>query len=228
MRFNFCVMTLPPNLRIKCTLEYILSGIIPPFVIYLTKAKESASMIDVNELRKGVTFELDGNLYKVLDYSHNKTGRGNANIRIKARNLQTGANIERTFSSGQSVQDVRLDFHNVAYLYTDGDFYHFMDNETFEQPALKAEMLGDDAQYLKEGMEVKLTFYNGEPLDVELPSSVDLKVIEAETAIRGDTATGVTKKVKTETGLEVHCPQFVKVGDVIRVNTETGQYVTRV
>ena len=98
-------------------------------------------MIDVNELRKGVTFELDGNLYKVLDYSHNKTGRGNANIRVKARNLQTGANIERTFSSGQSVQDVRLDFHNVAYLYTDGDFYHFMDNETFEQPALKAEML---------------------------------------------------------------------------------------
>jgi len=185
-------------------------------------------MIDVNELRKGVTFELDGGLYKVLEYSHNKTGRGNANIRVKARNLQTGANIERTFSSGQSVQDVRLDFHNVAYLYTDGDFYHFMDNETFEQPALKAEMLGDDALYLKEGMEVKLTFYNGEPLDVELPSSVDLKVVEAETAIRGDTATGVTKKVKTDTGLEVHCPQFVKVGDVIRVNTETGQYVTRV
>jgi len=103
-----------------------------------------------------------------------------------------------------------------------------MDNETFEQPALKAEMLGDDALYLKAGMEVKLTFYNGEPLDVELPSSVDLKVVEAENAIRGDTATGVTKKVKTETGLEVNCPQFVKVGDVIRVNTETGQYVTRV
>jgi elongation factor P len=185
-------------------------------------------MIDVNELRKGVTFEWDGSLYKVLEYSHNKTGRGNANIRIKARNLQTGANIERTFSSGQSVQDVSLDFHNVAYLYTDGDFYHFMDNETFEQPALKAEMLGKDALYLKEGMEVKLTFYNGLPLDVEFPSSVDLRVVEAETAIRGDTATGVTKKVKTETGLEVHCPQFVKIGDVIRVNTETGEYVTRV
>jgi len=127
-----------------------------------------------------------------------------------------------------SVQDVSLDFHNVAYLYNDGDFYHFMDNETFEQPAIKAEMLGDDAYYLKEGMEVKLTFYRGEPLDVEIPSSVDLKVVEAETAIRGDTATGVTKKVKTETGLEVNCPQFVKVGDTIRVNTETGEYVTRV
>jgi elongation factor P len=185
-------------------------------------------MIDVNELRKGVTFELDGGLYKVLDYSHNKTGRGNANIRVRARNLLTGANIERTFNSGLSVQDVSLDFHNVAYLYTDGDFYHFMDNETFEQPALKAEILGDDALYLKEGMEVKLTFYNGAPLDVEFPSSVDLRVVEAENAIRGDTATGVTKRVRTETGLMVNCPQFVKVGDTIRVNTETGEYVTRV
>ena len=185
-------------------------------------------MIDVNELRKGVTFELDGGLYKVLDYSHNKTGRGNANIRIKARNLQTGANIERTFNSGLSVQDVSLDFHNVSYLYNDGEFYHFMDNITFEQPAIKADMLGETALYLKEGMEVKLTFYNSAPLDVEFPSTVDLKVVEAETAIRGDTATGVTKKVKTETGLEVQCPQFVKVGDVIRINTETGEYTTRV
>jgi elongation factor P len=185
-------------------------------------------MIDVNELRKGVTFEMDGGLYKVVDYSHNKTGRGNANIRIKARNLLTGANIERTFSSGQSVQDVRLDFHNVSYLYSDGDFYHFMDNETFEQPAIKGEVLGDDALYLKAGMEVKLTFYKDEPLDVEIPTSVDLEVLEAEVAIRGDTATGVSKKVKTETGLEVQCPQFVKVGDIIRVDTRTGEYVTRV
>lgn len=185
-------------------------------------------MIDVNELRKGVTFELDGNLYKVLDYSHNKTGRGNATIRVKARNLLTGANIERTFNSGLSVQDVSLDFHNVSYLYTDGEFYHFMDNQTFEQPAIKADMLGEKALYLKPAMEVKLTFYNGSPLDVEFPSSVDLEVVEAETAIRGDTATGVTKKVVTETGLEVQCPQFVKVGDTIRVNTETGAYVTRV
>ena len=154
-------------------------------------------MIDVNELRKGVTFELDGNLYKVLDYSHNKTGRGNATIRVKARNLLTGANIERTFNSGLSVQDVSLDFHNVSYLYTDGAFYHFMDNQTFEQPAIKADMLGEKALYLKPAMEVKLTFYRGSPLDVEFPSSVDLEVVEAETAIRGDTATGVTKKVVT-------------------------------
>jgi len=185
-------------------------------------------MIDANELRKGVTFEIDGNLYKVLDYSHNKTGRGGATVRIKARNLQTGANIERSFNSGQSIQDISLDFHNVSYLYSDGDFYHFMDNETFEQPAIKAELLGNDALYLKEGMEVKLTFYNDAPLDIEIPGSVELSVVEAETAIRGDTATGVSKKVVTETGLEVQCPQFVKVGDVIRVNTESGEYVTRV
>ena len=185
-------------------------------------------MIDVNELRKGVTFELDGNLYKVLDYSHNKTGRGNANIRIKARNLITGANIERTFNSGLSVQDVSLDFANVSYLYNDGDMYYFMDKETFEQPAIKKESLGDSAPYLKEGMEVKLTFYKGDAIDMEMPTSVDLKVVEAEMAIRGDTATGVTKKVTTESGVVVQCPNFVNVGDTIRVDTRTGEYVTRV
>ncbi|NOH02585.1 MAG: elongation factor P [Chloroflexi bacterium] len=185
-------------------------------------------MIDVNELRKGVTFELDGNLYKVLDYSHNKTGRGNATIRIKARNLLTGANIERTFNSGQSVQDVSLDFANVSYLYNDGDMYYFMDKVTFEQPTVRKEALGDSAQFLKEGMEVKLTFYKGEAIDIEMPTSVDLKVVEAEMAIRGDTATGVTKKVVTESGVVVQCPAFVNVGDTIRVDTRTGEYVTRV
>ncbi len=184
-------------------------------------------MIDVNDLRKGVTFELDGVLYKVVEYSHHKPGRGNATIRIKARNLLSGANIERTFTSGQTVQEASLDFHNVSFLYSDGEFYHFMDNQTFEQPAIRAEVLGEQALYLKPGLEVKLTFYRGEPIDIELPTSVELEVVEAEVAVRGDTATGVTKKVKTETGLEVQCPQFVKVGDVIRVDTRTGEYVTR-
>ena len=185
-------------------------------------------MIDVNELRKGVTFELDGQLYKVLDYSHNKTGRGGANIRIKARNMLTGANIEKTFNSGLTVQDVRLDYHNVQYLYSDEAFYYFMDNETFEQPAIKAETLGDDALYLTEGMEVKLTFYNGEAIDIEFPTSVDLEVTESDMAIRGDTATGVTKKVRVQTGLQVQVPNFINVGDTIRVDTRTGEYVTRV
>lgn len=184
-------------------------------------------MIDVNELRKGVTFELDGGLYKVLDYSHNKSGRGNASIRIKARNLRTGSTIEKTFQSGDRVQDARMDFHNVQFLYSDGDFYHFMDNETFDQPAIKADMLGDAAGFLKAGMECKLTFYQGAPLDIELPTSVDLEVVSAQTAIRGDTATGVTKKVTVETGIDITVPNFVKVGDTIRVDTRTGEYVTR-
>jgi elongation factor P len=184
-------------------------------------------MIDVNELRKGVTFELDGSLYKVTDYHHHKPGRGNATIRIKARDLRTGSNLEKTFQSGDRVQEARLDFHNVQFLYSDDEFYYFMDQETFEQPALKAEMLGDSALYLTEGMEVKLTFYQGEPLDIELPTSVDLEVVEAGVAVRGDTATGVTKKVKTQTGLEVQVPQFIEQGDVIRVDTRTGAYVTR-
>lgn len=185
-------------------------------------------MIDVNDLRKGVTFELDGNIYKVLEYSHHKPGRGNATIRIKARNLRTGATVEKTFVSGNQVQEARLDYHNVQYLYNDGEMYYFMDQETFEQPAIPKEVLGDSANFLQEGMQCKLTFYKGEPLDVELPLTVDLKVVYAEVAVRGDTATGVTKKVRVETGAEVEVPSFVKEGDIIRIDTRDGTYVTRV
>lgn len=185
-------------------------------------------MIDVNDLRKGVTFEHDNNIYKVLEYSHNKPGRGKATIKVKTRNLRTGATIEMTFISGDRVQDIRLDHHNVQYLYTDGEFYHFMDLDTYEQPALPAASVEEVAPYLKEGMEVKLTFYENEPLDIELPTTVDLKVTRAETAVKGDTATGVTKKVETETGLVVDVPSFIETGDVIRVDTRDGSYVTRV
>ncbi len=185
-------------------------------------------MIDVNDLRKGVTFELDGQLWRVLEYSHHKPGRGNATIRVKARNLRTGATLEKTFISGNQVQEARLEFHNVQYLYNDSEFYYFMDNETFEQWTVRAEVIGEAAGFLKEGTECKLTFYKGEPLDVELPLTVDLKVVYAEIAVRGDTATNVMKKVRLETGLEVQVPQFVKEGDVIRLDTRTGEYVTRV
>ena len=185
-------------------------------------------MIDVNELRKGVTFELDNHIFKVIEYSHHKPGRGKATIRIKARNLRTGANIDKTFNSSDRVQDIRLDYHNVQYLYTDGDLYYFMDLETYEQPGLTGEVLGEATHYLKEGMEVKLTFYEGEPLDIDLPTTIDLEVTEALPAVRGDTATGVTKKVTTETGLQVDCPSFVEVGNIIRVDSRTGTYVTRV
>ena len=185
-------------------------------------------MIDVNDLRKGVTFELGDGLFKVLDYSHNKPGRGNATIRTKIRNLRNGVTVEKTFQSGERVQDIRLDHHQAQYLYHDGDLYFFMDTESYEQPALNKVLLGESADYLKDGMEVKLTFYNGEAIDVELPAAVELKVVESEVAVRGDTANNVNKLVTTESGLRVQVPQFVKVDDVIRINTTTGDYLTRV
>ena len=185
-------------------------------------------MIDVNDLRKGVTFELEGQLFKVLDYHHNKTGRGNATIRIKARNLRSGSTIEKTFNSGERIQDVRLDYHTVQFLYADGDLFYFMDTETFDQPAIPRAVIGDAAVFLKDGVEVKLTLFENEPLDVELPTTVDLLVTRAESAVKGDTATGVTKKVVVETGAEVSTPAFVEEGNIIRVDTRTGEYVTRV
>ena len=185
-------------------------------------------MIDVNELRKGVTFELDGELFKVLDYTHHKPGRGKATIRIKARNLRTGTTLDKSFTSGDRVQEVDLDYHNVQYLYNDGEFYHFMDIDTYEQPAIRADVIEEVIPYLTEGMEVKLTFYGKEPLDIEIPITVDLEVVQAEPAVRGDTATGLTISVVTETGLEVQTPSFVTAGDTIRVDTRTGEYVTRV
>jgi len=184
-------------------------------------------MIDVNDLRKGVTFELDGEIFKVIDYSHNKAGRGNASIRTKVRNLRTGSTIEKTFQSGDRVQDIRLDHHQATFLYKDSDIYYFMDVESYDQPGIGEKMLGESAEYLKDGMEVKLTFYNGEAIDIELPATVDLKVVEAEVAVRGDTANAVNKWVTTETGLRVQAPQFVKVDDVIRIKTDTGEYLTR-
>jgi elongation factor P len=184
-------------------------------------------MIDVNDLHKGVTFLHDGALYKVLDYHHNKPGRGNATIRVKAVNLRNGSNIEKTFQSGERVQDVRLDYHNVQYLYNDGSLFYFMDTETYDQTALPKEILGETAGFLTENLEVKLTLYEGEPIDVELPTSVDLKVTHAEIAVRGDTATGVTKKVTVETGITVQVPNFINEGDVIKVDTRNGAYLTR-
>jgi len=185
-------------------------------------------MIDVNELRKGVTFEQDGDLYKVLDYAHNKPGRGQATIRIKARDLRKGTTLEMTFNSGNKVQDVRLDYHNAQFLYSDDRFFYFMDNQTYEQYPVNKDIISEQADFLKPNMDVKLMFYGTEVLDVELPTSVDMVVTLAEPSIRGDTATGVTKKVITETGLEVQVPSFVNEGDTIRIDTRNGEYVTRV
>jgi elongation factor P len=185
-------------------------------------------MIDVNELRKGVTFEQDGDLCKVLDYAHNKPGRGQATIRIKARDLRKGNTLDMTFNSGNRVQDVRLDYHNAQFLYADDRFFYFMDNQTYEQYPVNKDIIGEMAEFLKPNMDVKLMFFETEALDIDLPTSVDLLITKAEPSIRGDTATGVTKRVITETGLEVQVPSFVEQGDTIRVDTRNGEYITRV
>src|SRR5919204_5658173 len=160
-------------------------------------------MIGVEDLRKGVTFKHEGQLWKVLEYSHNKQGRGNATIRVRARNLRTGATLEKSFQSGGRVEDIRLDHHEMTYLYHDGDFYHFMDVETYEQTALPADVLGEGVHFLKEGLQVKVSMYNGEPIDVELPSAVELKVTESAPGLKGDTATGATKPATLESGYTV-------------------------
>lgn len=185
-------------------------------------------MIDVNELRKGVTFTMDGELYRVIEYGHHKPGRGKAYIRTKLRNLDTGATIKRTFISGDKVEDVYVERRGVQYLYTDGDLYHFMDTETYEQLAAPGSVLGEDAKYLIEGMELVVWVYQGRVMDVDLPTKVDLEVVKSEVAVAGDRATSAMKTVTTETGLELEVPLFVEVGDVVRVDSRTGEYVTRV
>jgi len=184
-------------------------------------------MIDVNQLRKGVTFELDGNIYRVLDYQHNKTGRGNASIKTKIRDLRSGATVMKTFTSGDRVQDIRLDHATVQYMYNDGDLYYFMDTETYEQPALSKEILGEAVNYLTEGMSLELETFEGQPIDIEVPLTVDLKIVSCEAGVKGDTATGATKSATLSTGLVVQVPLFVEQGDVIRVDTRTGAYLTR-
>jgi len=185
-------------------------------------------MIDVNELRKGVTFTMDDELYKVIDYQHHKPGRGKAVIRTRLRNLRTGATTDKNFTSGERVQDIRLDHQTVQYLYSDGDFYYFMDVETYEQFPLPDAVLEDAKPYLVENTEIELSSFEGERLDVDLPITVDLTVVEAPPGFAGDTAQGATKDVTLETGLVLQVPLFIQEGDVLRIDTRTARYVTRV
>jgi len=202
-----------------------------PYTWYNASAKivwEEIGMIDVNDLRRGTTFILDGELYKVLEYQHHKPGRGNAIIRTKLRNLRTGATVQQTFLSGDRVQEVRIERRGVQYLYNDGDLYYFMDTETYDQVGVPAYLLEGQTGYLKEGMELVISMYENQPIEVELPTAVDLQVVDTEVAIAGDTATNVMKKATLETGLEILVPLFVQAGDTVRVDTRTGEYVTRV
>jgi len=185
-------------------------------------------MIDVNQLRRGVTFTQEGEIYKVTEYSHSKPGRGKATIRVTVRNVRTGSNFQMTFTSGDRVEDIRLEKETFQYLYDDGQFYVFMDTSTYEQKQVAHAVMESDAPYLRDNMELELLSYEGEIIDYSLPKSMEFEVVEAEAAVAGDTATGATKEVVTETGLRVRTPLFVSVGDTIRVNTDTGEYITRV
>lgn len=185
-------------------------------------------MIDANKLRKGTTFTDNNELFKVLDYNHIKVARGGATIRTKVINLRTGSITEKTFNSGEKVQDIRLDHQEVQYLYSDGNLYYFMNVETYEQPALGKDILQDVIPYLVDGLMVKLSTYDDEPIDIELPTTVDMEVTYAEPGYAGDTATGATKRVTVTSGLDVQVPLFIEEGNTIRLDTRTGEYITRV
>lgn len=185
-------------------------------------------MIDTGDVKKGVIIELDGQLMKVLDWTHIKMARGSAQVRMKLQNVRKGDIVERTFQAGTRWPRARVEQRKVMYLYTDGDVYNFMDNETYDQFALLASQLGDDARYLKDNTEVFVSMYEGEVLAVDLPVTVDLVVTETEPGFAGDTASGAKKNATVETGLVVQVPLFVSEGDMLRVDTRTGEYVTRV
>jgi elongation factor P len=185
-------------------------------------------LISTGDVKKGVIIELDGQLMKVLDWTHIKMARGSAQVRMKLQNVRKGDIVERTFQAGTRWPRARVEQRRVQYLYTDGDAYHFMDNETYDQFAVSAAMLGDDARYLKENTEVFVSSHETEILGVELPVTVDLRVTQTEPGFAGDTATGAKKAATLETGLVVQVPLFVNEGDMLRVDTRTGDYVTRV
>jgi len=184
-------------------------------------------MISGSELRKGVIIELEGKLYQVIEYQHVKMKR-TALAKVKLRDMQAGHTVERTFQSNEKFTRARLDYRNSQYLYNDGNLYYFMDEENYEQTALSSEQLGDKVNYLKDGISVGISSYQGELIDVELPITVELKVIETGPGFKGDTATAGNKPAKLETGITIQVPLFINNEDIIKVDTRTGSYLERV
>lgn len=185
-------------------------------------------MISPNEFRTGMTIEVDGHAYTVVEFQHVKPGKGAAFVRTKLKNLETGGIIERTFNPREKIARAHIDRRSTQYLYAGDDMWHFMDSENFEQFALGEEELGDAIKYLKENMELHLQIYQDKIIGVELPITVELAVTETEPGIRGDTASGGSKPATMETGLVVQVPFFINVGDVLRIDTRSGSYIERV
>lgn len=185
-------------------------------------------MISTGELKKGVVIELEGDLWQILDYHHIKMGRGSAQVRIKFRNVRKQSIVEKTFQAGEKFPRATMERRTAQFLFSEGDDYTFMDTETYDQFVITAEQLGDAKDYIKDGLQLDRVSYEGETLGVELPINLDLKVTETDPGFAGDTATGTRKPATLETGLVVQVPLFVSVDDVIRVDTRTGEYQTRV
>ena len=185
-------------------------------------------MIMAGDFRKGVTVEIDGVVWSISDFQHVKPGKGAAFVRTKLKNVMTGAVLERTFSPTDKYPLAHIETKDMEYLYSDGELYYFMDIETYEQIPLNFEQVEDAIDFIKENDQVKMRFYKGSAFSVEAPNFVELKVTETEPGFKGDTATGTTKPAVVETGYHIAVPLFVNEGDTIRIDTRTGEYMSRV
>jgi elongation factor P len=184
--------------------------------------------ISTNDFRPGITVLIDGEIYMVLEAQHVKLGRGGAHVRTRLKHLLSGNVLERNFRAGEEFEQAIVERRPYQFLYRQGDEFVFMDAETYDQVTLSAEQVGDAAQFLKDGTEVTLVFHEDQPLMVELPTAVELRVVETDPGVRGDTASGGSKPAKLETGAVIQVPLFINVGDLIRVDTRTGRYIERV
>jgi elongation factor P len=184
--------------------------------------------ITTNDLKNGITLELDNGLFQVVEFQHVKPGKGGAFVRTKLRNVKTGNMLERTFNAGVRVEQAIVTRTEMQFLYRDGDDYVFMDNTTYDQRHVPSATLGDVADYIVEGMTVQLGFHHDEIISAEIPASVELTIAETEPGVQGDRVSGARKPAKLETGKVVQVPLFVEVGDKVKVDTRTGDYITRV
>ncbi|MDG5470773.1 elongation factor P [Jeotgalibacillus sp. ET6] len=184
-------------------------------------------MISVNDFKTGLTVEVDNSIWRVIDFQHVKPGKGAAFVRSKLRNLRTGAIQEKTFRAGEKVAKAQIDNRKMQYLYANGDMHVFMDNETYDQIEIPASQIEYELKFLKENMEVQIMMYQTETLGVELPNTVELKVIATEPGIKGDTSSGGSKPATVETGLTVNVPFFINEDDVLIINTTDSTYVSR-
>lgn len=184
-------------------------------------------MIYAGDFRKGITFQINGEPHVVLDFQHVKPGKGAAFVRTKYRNILTGATKEEAFNPNDKFPRALIETKTMQYLYSDGELYYFMDGETYEQIPISKEMVEDAIMYIRENDEATIKFYNGAPFIVEAPNFVDLKVIETEPGVKGDTATNVTKAATVETGAVIQVPIFIEAGEVIQIDTRSGEYLSR-